>query len=261
MGNSLRVMSANLWSGAADCDALAGMIEALGVDVLAAQELSADQAGAIAEVLPYGVLEPHTRYHGMGVALRRPGTVDRVASPYRDVRRARLEPDAWPGLSARVEILNVHIAAPHVGPLGSGWYKRRHQLRHLERYLVEGEEQGDAEERGGAGGERPAARRERAPQLLVGDFNSTPVWPVYRRLARHMVDAAVVVAQRRGRPVRRTWGPWSGSPRLLRIDHGFLRGLEIEEFQVLHIPGSDHSALVLDVLPAANADGSTGRPA
>lgn len=261
MGNSLRVMSANLWSGAADPDALVRLVAALGVDVLAAQELSEDQAAAIAEVLPYGILEPHRGFHGMGVALRQPGVVDHVEMPYRDARRARLDPLDWPGLVAPVEILNVHIAAPHVGPLGSGWPRRRKQLRHLERYLVDGEEQRDTENgrrthsegaafcEGAVFGE--GAAQDRPGQLLIGDFNSTPIWPVYRRLARHMSDAAVVVAQRRGRPLQSTWGPWSGSPRLLRIDHGFVRGLEIEEFQVVHIPGSDHSAVVLDILPVA----------
>lgn len=254
LGQPLRIMSANLWSGAAEADALVDLVETLEVDVLAVQELAADQARAIAEVLPFGRLEPHPKYHGMGIALRRPGAVDHVPMPYRNLRRARLGVEDWPELGAGIEVLNVHVAAPHVGPLGSGFPRRRQQLRHLERYLVDGQEEGDAGDGGPAEGEAarapgPQPRR----QVLVGDFNATPVWPVYRRLARHLTDAAVLVAQRRGRPVAATWGPWPGSRRLLRIDHGFVRGVEVEEFRVVELPGSDHSAVVIDVVPATPA--------
>jgi endonuclease/exonuclease/phosphatase family metal-dependent hydrolase len=244
-------MSANLWSGAADPHALTELVAGLEVDVLAVQELSADQAAAIAEVLPYGLLEPHPKYHGMGIALRRPAAVDHIQMSYRNVRRARLGVEDWPELGVEIEVLNVHVAAPHVGPPGSAFPRRRQQLRQLERYLIDGQEQGDSGYGGAAEGDAGSAQRaSRFRQVLVGDLNSTPIWPVYRRLSRLMTDAAVAVAQRRGRPARATWGPWSGSPRLLRIDHGFVRGVEVEEFQVVDLPGSDHSALVLDVVPA-----------
>lgn len=245
-------MSANLWSGAAHPEALAGLVASLEIDVLATQELTADQADAIGEVLPFGLLEPHPKYHGMGIALRHPARVDHIEMPFRSARRARLGAGDWPDLGRDVEVLNVHVAAPHVGPLGSGFPKRRQQLRQLERYLIDGHQQRDARDRGPTEGET-ASPDQAAPraQVLVGDFNSTPVWPVYRRLSRLMTDGAVVVAQRRGRPVRPTWGPWSGSPRLLRIDHGFVRGLDVEEFRVVEVPGSDHSAVVMDVVPGS----------
>ena len=83
----------------------------------------------------------------------------------------------------------------------------------------------------------------------MGDFNSTPLWPAYRRIRSHLTDAAVAVAERRGRRVGRTWGPWASAPRLLRIDHGFVSGLEVEEFRVVEVFGSDHSAIVMDVVP------------
>jgi endonuclease/exonuclease/phosphatase family metal-dependent hydrolase len=243
-------MSANLWSGGADPDGLARLVESLGVDVLAAQELGADQAQAIADVLPHGVLEPDDRHHGMGIALRHPARVDHLQLGYRNARRARLGAEDWPELGAELEVLNVHLAAPHVSPIGSGFPRRRQQLRDLERYLIHGDQQADARDEGT--GEAEPARPPRpggSRQVMVGDFNATPVWPVYRRLARLMTDAAVVVAQRQGRAVRATWGPWAGAPRLLRIDHGFVRGVEVEEFQVVTIPGSDHSAVVMDVVP------------
>jgi len=86
-----------------------------------------------------------------------------------------------------------------------------------------------------------------AQRVLVGDFNATPVWPVYRRIASVLSDAALMVARRRGERPRNTWGPWAGSPRLLRIDHAMVEGVGVEDLQVVHVPGSDHSAVVVDV--------------
>ena len=82
--------------------------------------------------------------------------------------------------------------------------------------------------------------------VLIGDFNATPLWPVYRRLAPLFSDAAIAVAQQLGRPVEPTWGRIGGR-RWLRIDHAFTRGVEHRDFQVLALPDSDHSAIVVDL--------------
>ena len=59
----------------------------------------------------------------------------------------------------------------------------------------------------------------------------------------------LAVARVGGRRSRRSWGPWDGAPRLLRIDHGFVtKGMRVDEFQVLPVRGSDHSAIVMGVL-------------
>jgi len=103
-------MSANLWNGRADPALVAELAASEDVDILAVQELGTRQAEAIREVLPYGVLHPLDRsHHGMGIALRRPGRMDRLRLPYRDAHRARLDPRDWQGLDSRLEILNVHI--------------------------------------------------------------------------------------------------------------------------------------------------------
>ena len=119
----------------------------------------------------------------------------------------------------------MHVYAPHAD-YGLGLLRRRPQLRDLTRHLTES---------------------PRGARVMVGDFNSTPLWPVYRSVRSHMDDAAVAVAERRGERPARTWGPWHGAPRLLRIDHGFVAGAEPEAFRVVEVPGSDHSAVVLDV--------------
>ena len=64
----LRLMTANLWGGGAEPTTLADLLDSLRPDVLAVQELSHEQAEAIASVLPHGVLEPRDDHTGMGIA-------------------------------------------------------------------------------------------------------------------------------------------------------------------------------------------------
>jgi endonuclease/exonuclease/phosphatase (EEP) superfamily protein YafD len=131
-------------------------------------------------------------------------------------------------------VIGVHIAAPHVYlPPGYGFWLRRQQVQALEAHfdeVFEGDDDGD-----GRG------------TLMLGDFNATPLWPVYRRLSAHFTDAAIAVGQRLGRPARPSWGTRPGGPRLFRIDHAFTRGVHARELQVVPIAGSDHSAVVVDL--------------
>jgi endonuclease/exonuclease/phosphatase family metal-dependent hydrolase len=226
-------VSANLWNGGADPDAFAELVDALGADVVATQEMTPEQADALARVMPHGRLEPARDYNGMGLALRQPADVRHLPLPLRNARLVNLR---WPGPSGtplELEVLNVHVQAPHSPP---HWQARAIRRGQVDGLLV-----------------HMQASPQRA-RVMVGDFNATPLWPVYRRLATHLTDAALAVAQRHGRPVRPTWGPWPGAPRLLRIDHAFVSGLTVDDFQVLPIVGADHSAIVVDLaapLPAA----------
>ncbi len=222
----IRVMSANLANGGADPDAFADLVRASGADVVAVQEVAPQQAEALMSVLPHGKVEPALDHHGMGIALRRPGRASLVPLSHRGACAAELHPGDWPGLREPVEVLNVHIAAPHLMLPPRGLLLRRRQFRDLAAFL--------------------ASSRDRV-RCLIGDFNATPLWPVYREIASHFTDAAVTVAQTRGGRPARTWGPWPGAPRLFRIDHAFVRGLSASEFSVLPIRGSDHSAVIVDI--------------
>jgi endonuclease/exonuclease/phosphatase (EEP) superfamily protein YafD len=250
---TLRVLSANLYGGRARPTAVAALVEALQVDVLAAQELSFEQADALREVLPYGDLDPHAAHEGMGVALRRPARTSRVPISFRNARVAHLSPADWPELAVPLDVINVHIAAPHLAPPLGGLMRRRRQLRSLEAYLAELAGRGDTPQPAATPpASEPEAAAPAPSRVLVGDFNATPLWPVYRRIASQLTDAAIAVAQQRGRPLKRTWGPWYGAPRLLRIDHGFVLGVHVEEFEVVEVPGSDHSAIVMDLRSGLN---------
>jgi endonuclease/exonuclease/phosphatase family metal-dependent hydrolase len=226
LGNTLRVLSANLWNGRADAQAFADLVVEMEADVVAVQELSPEQAEALASVMPHGELQPGREHEGMGIAMKRPGTMSRIPMACRDARVTHLEPADWPGLSAQIEIVNIHIQAPHTLRPNPAFIVRPKQVRGLERHILE----------------RPDVQR-----VVVGDFNATPLWPAYRRIASHLTDAASHVAEQAGVRASRTWGFRPGSARLARNDHGFVGGLEVESFSVVEIREGDHSAIVLDV--------------
>ncbi len=230
MARSIRVFSGNLWWGKADPDGLVELIREHKVDVFAAQEMGFENAEAIATELPFGTLEPDNTYQGMGIALRHPAKYERIPLAYRDARRVVLEPSEWEGLERAIDFVNVHFQAPHsIRPFPSALVRLR-QVQGMERFFSE----------------NPSDAR-----VVVGDYNAAPGWPLYRRMARSLTDGALRAAQREGSSVAPTWGPSATSPRLFRIDHAMVRGMEVENFRVVDIPGSDHSGLVFDCSPSA----------
>ena len=221
----LRIVSANLRRGLADARAFAALVRELDAAVVAVQELGPLQAEQLATLFAHGKLEPTAEGTGLGMALRHPGEVQRLALPERNAQVARLAAGDWPGLAREIEVVNVHLANPVIG-LPASWRYRRGQVAGLAAYL---------------------SSAEPRPRVLVGDLNATPRWPAYRRLAAELDDAAQIAASRRGRNAERTWGPYPGSPRLLRIDHVLVDALDVLDFRVVSIAGSDHSAVVADL--------------
>jgi endonuclease/exonuclease/phosphatase (EEP) superfamily protein YafD len=222
LNNSLRLVSANLRNGGADSAAFAELMSRLQPDVAAVQEITPRQARALAEVLPYGEIAPSQWFAGMGIALRRPGTVRSLRLGYRDAWVAEVAA----GNGASGEVLNVHIRAPHLLPIRRTIRLRREQLHAIEAYLAESPD---------------------GPRAVVGDLNSTAQWPLYRRLVRKLTDAAAVGARRKGGRPEGTWTPSPGIPPFFRIDHILVRGLEVDDFRVAPIKGSDHRVVVADV--------------
>jgi len=220
------VISANLKNGDADPEAFVDLLEACKADVVAVQELAPNQAEVLGRAFPYGRLEPAFEHLGMGIALRHPAEFDRVPLVYRDARVARLDCEHWPALTHPLEIVNVHIASPTWGPGLVQFSRRRVQMRHLCDYLDH--------------------TRGRA-RVVLGDFNATPIWPVYRKLAERLEDLAVTHARIQSTKPARTWARWVGGPRLFRIDHCFGHGVTIDDFSIVEIRGSDHSGLVVDL--------------
>jgi len=226
-------------NGRADPEAFADLVRSSGADVVVVQELSPEQARALDSVLPHGRFEPALDFTGMGIALRHPAGFDRLALAYRDARIARLDPAHWPALIDRLEIVNVHMASPIFG--AQAWARfshRRNQCRGLVKYL-----------------DRTPGRT----RAVLGDFNATSSWPLYRVVAGRLEDLALSHARSRSAKPARTWARWVGGPPLLRIDHCFGSGLRVDDFQVVAIRGSDHSGLVVDVsVDERMASGASG---
>jgi endonuclease/exonuclease/phosphatase (EEP) superfamily protein YafD len=225
MGSQLRVLSANLKNGQADPQAFVELVQAWQADVVVVQELAPTQADALARVLPHGRLEPSSDYLGMGILLRRPAALDRVALVHRDARTARLDPSVWPELDRVLEIVNVHIQSPISRILPVRLLRRHRQIRGLCEYLD----------------------TSAGPRVVLGDFNATPAWPVYWQVAQRLEDLARVQAHTRATRPARTWSPRIGGVPLLRIDHCFGQGVAVDEFEVVEIRGSDHRGLVVDL--------------
>lgn len=217
---TLRVMSANLFNGRTRPDALAATLDEVRPDVVACQELAPNAAEVIAGRYPHGLLEPRTDYWGGGIAARREVTIERVPLTARDGWSAALDPETWPEIDRPMAVTSFHFTNPVVRPVRNSLAERRGQVRDALTHLSAND----------------------VPHLVVGDFNSTPLWPAYRRITEHIDDGVAATGRR-----RRTWGPWWWFPRLLRIDHAFVRDVRIESTQLIRIKGMDHSALVVDV--------------
>jgi len=226
MGGHLRILSANLASGKADPQAFADLVQSLRPDALAVQELTPEQAEALAPLFAYGSLEPARDYRGMGLALSAPAKVERLPLDYRPARMARLEPAAWPQLRRPVEVINVHFSAPVARPYWRQPARRYRQVRRLVQHLEASPDQARA---------------------VVGDYNATPLWPAYRTVSKRLEDLPARFARQQGRRPARTWRRWMGGPCLLRIDHCLANGLEADHVELHDVRGSDHRAVQIDV--------------
>lgn len=218
---TVRVLTANLYAHHIDLGGLRELLEGSDPDVALVQELSGPAAEVLSERFSNGLLHPAKHHGGMGLALRRPAPVERLPLPYRDGQIGRLGPPEWPG---PLEVINVHMANPVAWPPQRTVRRRRRQLGALMATV-----------------DPPRAR------IVAGDFNASPAWGVYRRLAGRFGDAARVVAAAQGRRPARTWGPTPRSPRMLRIDHVFTEQVRPIDVQVVKIPGSDHCGLLVDL--------------
>ena len=220
------MLTTNLWGLRVDADGFADSLRHLDPDIVCAQELAPSAATVLTDLYPHGEVYPETDFRGMGIALRNPGKLSKIEMAQKDALVAVLEPDDWPTLTETLEIVNLHFAAPGPRHITSQLRARRLQLAALDRYL------------------RDAPSW---PRLLVGDLNSTPLWPLYRHLTAHFNDAHKEVARQFRRAPRRTWGPTHSWPRLLRIDHVLTRGVQVSDLWVVPMPGSDHSGVVFDL--------------
>ncbi|WP_238580956.1 endonuclease/exonuclease/phosphatase family protein [Streptomonospora alba] len=225
-GPRLTVLSANVYFGLADPDALVRLVREHGVEVLSLQELTPQFDDALTRSglrshLPYGVTDAATGPVGGAVYSAHPvdeiGGTDRSA--YFAMPRARLRvPDAMP-----VEVVSTHAMPPSDAAAVPAW---RDSLREL-----------------------PDARPNGRVRVLAGDFNATLDHAVFRSLLdTGYSDAAAAT----GSGWTATWPvdrPLPGTA----IDHILVdHRVAVHRTSVHTVPNTDHRAVLAELtLPRA----------
>ncbi len=218
----LRILTINLFNGRADCDSLVRALHEHVPDVVAAQELSENAAAVLADWGDNHLLDPRDDTTGMGVATNLPAHFTRLDFPNRRPVVAQLGGELF-GFHNGVELISAHLVNPIERPVMVSHRVRQRELQALQATLT---------------------APTKSARVLVGDLNSSPAWPMYRRLAALATDGAVAAGG-----ARRSWGPTPTSPRLLRIDHAFLQGAQCVASRLVEVRGTDHRGLLVDLEP------------
>lgn len=214
----LRVMTTNLLNGEGDPDALGALLDEFKPDIVGVQELSANQSTVLESFYPHGVARPRDDNEGNALLAARPIDVEVLTLAYRTALRGTVDDEG-----VAVDVISMHLANPIDGWRGK-LPERRRQLAGLEPILA-----------------------EPGPRIVMGDMNSTPAWPAYRRLRAHLDDPIADLAAAEDRRPRRTWGYRPGWPAMLRIDHVLTRGFRARGVEVRKLVGSDHRAVIVDL--------------
>ncbi|MUL42380.1 endonuclease/exonuclease/phosphatase family protein [Streptomonospora sp. PA3] len=223
-GPRLTLLSANVYYGLADPEALVRLVHEHGVDVLSLQELTPQSDDALTRAglrgpLPYDVTEAAPGPVGGAVYSAHP--VEKVGGTARNdyfaMPRARVEVPGAPS----VEVVSAH-AIPPSGPAAiPAWQDSLRQL--------------------------PDARPDGALRVLAGDFNATLDHAEFRALLETgYIDAADATGA--------GWAPtWSAEGSLpgVTIDHVLVdRRAQVRRTSVHSLPDTDHRAVLTElVLP------------
>lgn len=229
-GARLRVMAANLYLGHADARAIVNLVRQQRVDVLTMPELTPaevtalDQAG-LAELLPYRSFDDRPGGDGSGIAANMPL---RKVVPMPDTVLS--QPSAVVDLPGRddVEVTAVHIQPPLSTQDVRTW---RAELSNLPKPALD--------ERG------PGPIQDDRVRILAGDFNATFDHAAFRDLIdRGYSDAAEAT----GVGLDPTWSSLPTGPPIT-IDHILVDPrCAISSFAVHDLPGSDHNAIISEVV-------------
>lgn len=220
-GQPVRVLSLNLGVGYAHADQVADLARVRDVDIVAVQELTPeaatelDRAGFLTDY-PHRVLQPESGATGGGIYSRWPlrdrgSLAAEFHQPVVDVQ--------VPG-SIPIEMVSVHPMAPTTPTRTGQWATEITAL--------------------------PEAYSADLPLVLAGDFNATLDHANLRDLLdTGYRDAADVM----GDGLVTTW-PASLEPKLpVTLDHILAeRGISIGQYDVERIDGTDHRAVVAELL-------------
>lgn len=224
-GTALRFLSANLRYGRAEAEPVVRYAEE-SADIVALQELTPAalarlEAAGLDRLFPYRALREMDEPGGVGIWSRYPIT---------DIR---IDDGFWlgmlavtvqiPGAGSATTVMTVHLSAPWPDPL-QGW---RDDLARLADTLLK------------------AAQASSGPVLLVGDLNATPDMREFRRLLRQGYQDAGAQA---GAGVVRTHPADIVAPPVFAVDHILTRGYVATSVRTLQVPGSDHRALLAQLV-------------
>jgi len=211
----VRVLTANVFEGAADPDALIAAARNH-ADILVLQELTPELAASLS------VLNPEFPYHsvaarpyaaGVGIWSRYPiSTSSRNPNYVLGMITASIR---VPGASADVTVVTVHLVGPWPQPI-DGWRKEIAQLPETLRATV---------------------AASRGAVIVAGDLNATVDMRPFRQL---LTDG---FATARGAGLVRTWPGNSAMPPFLGIDHILTRNAVATDLKSVRVPGSDHLGL------------------
>lgn len=221
MPGSFRLTTVNLLHERSDAADFARVLDDLDPDVVVAQELGPHCAEVLSAKYPHHRLRPTLGFLGRGVASRFEGDFGEIDMSMR--------PGTWARLAIGdrgILVGGVHLYNPINFPWWQSVRERGRQLDGLFEWLDE------------AAG---------TPVVVAGDFNASPAWPAYKRVAERLTDLVAELAERRERTAEPTWGWRPGWPRMLRIDHVFGHGVEAEEVRIDTVEGTDHAAVTVDL--------------
>jgi|APAra7269097451_1048561.scaffolds.fasta_scaffold00243_22 endonuclease/exonuclease/phosphatase (EEP) superfamily protein YafD len=224
-GTALRFLSANLRYGRADAETVVRYAEE-GADIVALQELTPAALARLAaagldRTFPHQALREMDEPGGVGLWSRYPISDVRVDDGF---WLGMLAADVHlPEAPAPTRVLTVHLSAPWPDPL-QGW---RDDLARLAGTLL------------------TAAQASTGPVLLAGDLNATTDMREFRRLLRQGYHDAGMQA---GAGVVRTHPSDIVTPPVFAVDHILTRGYVATSLQTLQVPGSDHRALLVQLV-------------
>lgn len=213
---SFRLMTTNLLHERVDTGDLEAVLDRYDPDVIVTQELGPEPAELLVSRYPHHQLHPSLDFSGRGIATRFDATFGSIDMPGREGTSAIFETNGH-----LVHLAGIHLLNPVNFPWWVAVRSRDRQLEGLFRWVDESEE----------------------PLVVAGDFNASPLWPAYRRMAERLTD--VVLA--RDPEAKPTWAWRPGWPRLLRIDHVFGSGVSATEVWVQPVRGTDHAAVIVDL--------------
>ncbi len=223
-GNTqLRVLTANLWEGAADTRALIEIARER-ADLVVFQELTpecADGLSGLVSEFRYRTVDARPGAAGAGIWSRYPIIDSGRDSAYElSMLSATLQ---VPGAVADPVVLAAHIVGPWPHPIGA-WRREMAQLPETLR---------SAAEIAGPGA-----------VIVAGDFNATSDMRPFRQLLSGGFRDAV---DQSGAGLAPTFPANRSIPPLIGIDHIMTYNSTASDVQTVRIPGSDHLGLIATI--------------